>query len=103
MAKFSQLAKRLQTAINQQSGVKLLINTQQWYSDKKERPVTYYIIRQGTGKRADTLFKTYSQVQMVLWLRDYWYKLNDWEVPMDNTEWEEIKRQYESDIERPTE
>lgn len=94
MAKFSQLAKRLQTAINQYSGAKLLINTSQWYSDKKSRPVTYYIIRQGQGKQSNTLFKTYSQVQMVLWLRDYWYHINGWEVPSDNMEWEEVKHQY---------
>lgn len=94
MAKFSQLAKRLQTAINQKSGTKLLINTQQWYSSDKGRPVTCYIIREGIDKQLETRFKTYSQIQMCLWLRDYWYTLNGWELPHDNLEWEELKRNY---------
>lgn len=100
MARFSQLAKKLQSAINQHSNVKLLINTQQWFSEDKGRTVTCYVIKQemptvkGDKKRhkAIELFKTYSQVQMVLWLRDYWYTLNGWEVSTDNEEWEEVKR-----------
>ena len=98
MAGYAHLAKKLQNAINQRSGAKLLINTQQWYSEDKGRAVTCYIIKQSTvpgkGKKrtkAIELFKTYSQVQMVLWLRDYWYELNGWEVPHDNETWEEIK------------
>lgn len=100
MASYAKLAKKLQTAINQRSGVRLLINTQQWYSEDKGRPVTCYVIRQCTdtakGKRGKSieLFKTYSQVQMVLWLRDYWFEVNGWEVPKDNKEWEEVKQKY---------
>ena len=101
MASYAQLAKKLQNAINQRSGVKLLINTQQWYSSDKGRTVTCYVIKQsmeeasaGKKKRKKSieLFKTYSQVQMVLWLRDYWYTINGWEVPTDNETWEEVKQ-----------
>lgn len=98
MASFAHLAKRLQSAINQRTGVKLLINTQQWYSQDKGRPITSYIIRQATGENKNRatveLFRTYSQVQMVLWLRDYWYELNGWEIPTNNETWEELKNQY---------
>jgi len=103
MASFAHLAKRLQSAINQRTGdgVKLLINTQQWYSKDKGRTVTSYVIKQSTTEGGDKayrhnieMFRTYSQVQMVLWLRDYWYELNGWEIPTDNITWEELKRNY---------
>lgn len=99
MASYAQLAKKLQSAINQRTEARLLINTQQWYSEDKGRTVTSYVIRQETGgsKSHSTveMFHTYSQVQLMLWLRDYWYELNGWEVPTDNTTWEEVKEQYD--------
>lgn len=96
MPTFAGVAKRLQTAINnKQPEIKILINTSQWYSEKRKRTITTYTIRQshGKGKKTIELFKTYSQIQLVLWLRDYWYTLNGWEVPHDNPEWEEVKAQ----------
>lgn len=103
MASYAHLAKKLQSAINQRTGdgVKLLINTQQWYSPDKGRTVTSYIIKQSVTDPGQKqyrhnmeMFRTYSQVQLVLWLRDYWYKLNNWEVPTDNKTWEEMKANY---------
>lgn len=102
MASFARLAKKLQSAINQSTGdsAKLLINTQQWYSKDKGRTITSYVIKQSTMdanrsyRNNVELFRTYSQVQMVLWLRDYWYELNGWEVPTDNNTWEELKKEY---------
>lgn len=103
MAKYAQIAKKLQKAINDRCADKLLINTTQWYSKDKQRPVSCYVIKQqctvetngGKSKRTSVeLFRTYSHVQLVLWLRDYWYSLNGWEIPTDNEQWEEIKRRY---------
>jgi len=102
MASYARLAKKLQSAINQSTGdgAKLLINTQQWYSKDKGRTITSYVIKQSITdgdklyRHNVELFRTYSQVQMVLWLRDYWYELNGWEVPTDNDTWEELKKQY---------
>lgn len=100
MAKYAQMAKRLQGAINKRVEGKLVINTQQWYSEKKSRPITLYILRQeikkpsGKGKTVTDLFRTYSQIQMLLFLRDYWFELNGWEVPTDNPIWEEVKKRY---------
>ncbi len=95
MASFSQLSKKLQTAINLRSEDKLLINTTQWYSKDKKRPITVYQIQIGEKRDKRILFRTYSQIQMVLYLRDYWYTINGWEVPHDNLEWEEIKARNE--------
>lgn len=104
MASYAQIAKKLQNAINRQSDSKLIINTKQWYSEDRKRVVTCYVIKQskapepGEGKSKKTaaveLFKTYSTIRMLLFLRDYWYTLNGWEVPTDNIEWEEMKEEY---------
>lgn len=100
MANYAQLAKKLQTAINQRTGAKLVINTQQWYSQDRKRPITIYIVRQvfsdpnTNHKKSIQLFRTYSQIQMLLFLRDFWYDLNGWEIPTDNEMWEELKKRY---------
>lgn len=99
----STMIHKLQTAINGK-GYKLLYNKTQFYSDKQNRPVTQYTIKQvveddkdtGTNKRHHhiELFKTCSQIQVVLFLRDFWYEINGWEVPTDNTLWNEAKEKY---------
>lgn len=105
MAKYAQLAKRLQSAINQKTGdgAKLLINTQQWYSPDKGRTVTVFVVKQSTTKTGEQkyrhnieMFRTYSHVQLVLWLRDYWYQLNGMEVPQDNVTWEGVKQSWQN-------
>lgn len=95
-------AKRLQTACRKLFGVKLLINSRQWYSDDKDMAMTLYVIQEvmyddARNKKNIELFKTYSQVQLVLFMRDYWYKLNGWEVPTNNEKWEAIKKKYEQE------
>ena len=93
--KYLHTAKKLQTACKKRFGVKLLIQQRQWYSDAKDMAITVYSINRVTtdnGKKINVeLFKTYSQIQLVLFMRDLWYELNGWEVPHDNKQWEEIK------------
>lgn len=106
VTKYMATARKLQTACNRQFGVKLLINSRQWYSDEADRAITQYIVFQAVKneyKKKDTnieLFKTYSQVQLVLFLRDYWYELNGWEIPTDNETWEEVKAKYAQSTEQ---
>lgn len=91
------MIKRLQSAINTKFHERLLYNKTQWYSTQQDRPVTTYVIRKAVwdddkGKMVNIeLFKSTSQIQIVLYLRDYWYRLNGWDVPTDNPMWEEIK------------
>ena len=33
---------------------------------------------------------------MVLFLRDYWYEFNGWEVPNDNEVWNKVKAEYKA-------
>lgn len=104
VTKYIATARKLQTACNRLFGVKLLINTRQWFSDDQNRAVTQYVIMQ-TVKNDDKnkdinieLFKTYSQVQLVLFMRDKWYELNGWEIPHNNEEWEEVKNKYNEKV-----
>lgn len=94
----SSMIHKLQNAINQKFDARVLYNKQQWYSQEQNRPVNQYVLRKayeddGRIKTVE-LFSSCSQIQIVLWLRDYWYELNGWEVPHDNKMWEKAKEKY---------
>ena len=95
---FNKTIKTLQRAINSK-GHKILYGRKQWYSEAQQRPVNIYVVSRQidnpkTGKHEVVqLFSTYSQVQLVLYLRDYWYTLNDIPLPTDNEMWAKIKEQ----------
>ena len=97
MASNSVMIHKLQQAINGK-GEKILYSTSQFYSDKQDRPVTIYCVKKAVfdedkGKNINIeLFKSTSQIQIVLFLRDLWFEINGWEVPQDNEMWNEIKR-----------
>lgn len=96
----STMIHKLQQAINQNFGEKILYNKTQFYSERQDRPVTLYILKKAVWdderKRNKNieLFSTTSQIQTVLFLRDLWYELNEWEVPTDNEEWNKAKANY---------
>lgn len=104
-SKYMRIAKKLQTASRKMFGVKLLIDQRQWYHKDKDMAITSYTLYQvdeNVKSAKIKLFQTYSQVQLVLFMRDLWYELNGWEVPTDNKIWEGIKRKY-AEKEEPTE
>ena len=96
MASNSTMIHKLQTAINNK-GHKLLYSTYQFYSEQQKRPVTIYVIKQSifdedTGKNSNIeLFKSTSQIQIVLFLRDFWYEINGMKLPEDNEQWNQIR------------
>lgn len=89
--------KKLQMAINTKFGEQLLYERRQFYSTKEKRPINIYTIKKSIfnpkkGKdEAFELFKSASQIQVILYLRDYWFELNGWDIPIDNPEWNMIK------------
>ena len=93
-------AKKLQTAIKRRFGVNLLINSSQWFSQKKNMAITVYSVKRAIWNEEKQkftnveLFTTYSQIQLLLFVRDFWYELNGWEVPTDNKGWNEAKKKY---------
>lgn len=102
MAKaFGPQIKKLQKAINERFDAKILINKTQYFSEKADRPLELLIVKKaiwdenkGRFKNVE-IFSSPSDVQIVLWLRDYWYELNGWEIPKDNEEWNKAKASYE--------
>ena len=97
MASNSTMIHKLQRAINSR-GYKVLYSTTQFYSDQQDRPVTMYILKQAVydeekGKHVNVdLFKSTSQIQIVLFLRDMWYDINGMEIPKNNEIWNDIKK-----------
>lgn len=85
--------KKLQAAINTKFGDQILYDRRQFYSQTENRPVNMYTIRKQVYSKSKgrpdsiVLFKSSSQIQTILYLRDYWYERNGWEVPIDNPEW----------------
>ena len=97
---FMKMAYKLQGAIKRQFNINLLINTTQWHHKDKDTFINVYTIKKSNwdvDKKKHSLveiYHTYSQIQLVLWLRDYWYDLNGWEIPTDNETWENLKSEY---------
>lgn len=93
------MAHKLQRALNDRFNARILLNRSQWFSEQQNRPVTVYHIRQAVKdeERNKTysveLFKSTSELQIVLWLRDKWFELNGWPIPDNNESWNEIKKQ----------
>lgn len=92
MASNSVMIHKLQQALNMR-GLRIMYSTSQFYSEQQNRPVTIYHIKQAVwdeekGKFQNMeLFKSTSQVQVVLYLRDLWYDINGKEVPQNNEVW----------------
>ena len=77
-----------------------MYSTSQFYSDKSDRPITIYHIKQAYWDEKkqkylnQELFNSTSQIQIVLYLRDLWYSLNGKELPTDNEQWNELRERY---------
>lgn len=100
--KYGPQIKKLQRAINEKYSEKLLVNHTQFYSEGANKPIEIIIIKKAIWdeerqkNKNIELFSSTSDVQIVLWLRDYWYELNGWEIPTDNEEWNKAKALYAS-------
>lgn len=80
---------RLQIALNA-NGYRILCNRSQFYSEQMKTPITKYTISQSkedpiSGKSKHvTLFEAYSTIQIVLFMRNLWYYVNDRPIPETN-------------------
>lgn len=96
------MIKKLRSAINLK-GERLLYNTSEFYSEEQNRTVTIYTIKKQVWNpklqknKNIELFHSTSQIQIVLFLRDYWYKLNGMELPTDNEKWNKIREKIKED------
>lgn len=92
--------QKLQKALLMENEI-VLITTSQFFSTDKHKVVTrYHIKKQIQNPENDNkstmveLFNSCSQIQITLFLRDYYYEVKGWEVPHDNPIWEECKAKY---------
>ena len=85
---------KLQKAINENGGL-ILLDKAQFFSDDQNRPITKYKIctRNSETRKKVVLFETSSQIQIVFYLRDYWFWMNGKEVPKGTDMWEDVKKQ----------
>ena len=94
----SRIIRKLQKACNVKFDAHLCYNINQWYSDRHKREINRYVLHkqvydEATGKSNKVeLFSTYSLLQMVFFMRDYWYMLNGIELPTDNEIWNEKRK-----------
>ena len=102
MAKaFGPQIKKLQKAINEKFDAKILLNKTQYYSKDSDRPLELLVVKRAIWDdekqkfKNVELFSSASDIQIVLYLRDMWYELNEWEVPTDNEEWNKAKEAYQ--------
>ena len=99
MASNVKTIKKLQLAINMSCSFKILYTTTQFYSVKQNRSVTKYCLRKAIVNNetlkstSEEIFSTYSQLQVVMYLRDLWCICQGKELPTDNEVWENIKAQ----------
>ena len=97
MASNIKTIKKLQLAINMNCPIRILYTTNQFYSVSKQMPVTKYCLRKATldyeknHSDSEEIFSTYSQLQIILFLRDLWYVYLGKDLPTDNELWENIK------------
>ena len=105
MASNSILIHKLQQALNLR-GEMILYNTSQFYSTEQDRPVTVYHVKKAVwdekkGKNINIeLFKSTSQIQILLFLRDMWYEVNGWELPEGDEEWTTIRERLKNGKEK---
>lgn len=92
--------KKLQKAL-QIEGELILITTSQFWSTSKNTTVTRYHIKKQIQAEDDRnkssqveLFSSCSQIQIALFLRDYYYEVKGYEIPHDNPIWEAAKAKY---------
>lgn len=98
--KFGPVIKKLQKAINMRTTNKILVNKTQIYHQDTDIITEVIHVKKTVWddekqrNKYVELFYSNSDVQIVLFLRDYWYELNGWEIPTDNEEWNKVKAKF---------
>lgn len=93
------LIRKIQKACNVLYGEQLLYNINQFYSPQQKREINRYVLLKqidnpDTGKSSrEELYSTYSLINMVCFIRDYWYLLNGLDLPDDNKRWSELRKE----------
>ena len=96
----SRTIKKLQQALLFEGELVLVTTSQFWSVDKHKLVTCYHIKKQvqsGENKNKSSqveLFSSCSQIQITLFLRDYYYEVKGYDIPHDNPIWEAAKAKY---------
>lgn len=97
MGKQDTTVNKLVKAIKMKTGITVLYGTSQFLSHDTGQVITMYNLkipnaddRQGHHSMTE-LFRSASQIQIVLFLRDYLYILENKPLPMDNEKWNLVR------------
>ena len=83
-------------AINTHGG-RVMLDRVQFFSEEQNRPITLYKVNEQRGGHKRTLFETASQIQVVQFLRDYWFIVDGKELPTTQQEWNVIRDRKQFD------
>lgn len=92
-------SRKLCQALNAR-GDKITFNTKQFMGNEG-RVHTYYSINRAVWNPErnkyyhEELYSSSSMVRITLYLRDMWYKVNGWELPTDQEQWNNIRKGLE--------
>lgn len=79
---------------------RILYSREQFYSNSQNRPITIHVIKQAIWdaqkgrNRYVELFSSASDINVLKFMRDYWFELNGKELPKDDEVWNKVKKQY---------
>lgn len=91
--------RKLLQALNGR-GYKLTFNVKQ-FMGVEGQPHNYYSINKAVWNEDkhkyyhEELYSSASLVRITLFVRDMWYKANDWDLPYDQPQWNEIRKTLE--------
>lgn len=96
-----QTSKKLIQALNSR-GHKYTMSVKQFIG-KEGQPHNMYCISKATWNEEklryshDEVYSATSMVRITLYLRDLWYKENNWELPTDQPQWNTIRKDLHND------
>lgn len=103
------LIYKLQTALNQVADMKIMYNKSQFYGKDRHsggnKTITMHQVKQAVwdeqkGKYVyQELFKSASQLQVILFLKDLWDEYNGRELDMSNEKWNTIRQRIREENE----
>ena len=94
-------AKKLLKALRTKD-LRYTMSTKQFFG-KEGEPHNYYTISKAEWDEEKCkyahyeVYSTTSMVRIVLFLRDLWYKANDWELPTDQPLWNSIRAGFKEE------
>lgn len=90
------MIRTLMFAINTHGG-RVLLDRVQFFSEEQHRPVTLYKVCEVRDGHKRALFDTASQIQVVSFLRDYWFVMDGKDLPTGQKEWNDIRERKQFD------